>query len=196
MTEHITPELLIAAYANGYFPMGESKDSSEIFWYHPERRGIIPLDDFRVPKSLQKLLKHNPFTITTDTAFREVLHGCAARDSSWINSRIIELYCELYEMGLAHSVECWQGGELAGGLYGVSLCGAFFGESMFSQASSASKVALVHLVRLLKQNGYRLLDTQYVNDHLKQFGVIEIPREEYMELLQQALNVGPQNAFV
>lgn len=187
----ITPELLLNAYANGYFPMADSKDAKELDWYCPEERGIIPLSDFHIPKSLAKFLKQHPFTLTTDKAFREVMQACADREETWINDEIIDLYCTLHEMGFAHSVECWEGEKLSGGLYGVALAGAFFGESMFSKTSGASKVALVHLVGLLKNAGYTLLDTQYVNDYLKQFGVVEIAKEEYLTLLRKALSSPP-----
>lgn len=193
----ITAEQLLTAYANGYFPMAESREASELRWYHPEQRGIIPLEAFHVPKSLAKFLRKNPFTFTTDRAFPEVIRACAdtERDGTWINDDIIALYCELHERGFAHSVECWKDDLLVGGLYGVALQGAFFGESMFSRASNASKAALVHLVELLKKAGYALLDTQFTNDHLQQFGVIEIPREEYMERLEIALQKIPLSCW-
>lgn len=191
----LTAETLLDAYANGYFPMAESKEATELHWFHPELRGILPLDDFHTPKSLQKFLRKAPYILTTDRAFREVITACAERDETWINARIIDLYCELHAMGFAHSVECWHENELIGGLYGVALGGAFFGESMFSRRENASKAALVHLVALLKKTGYTLLDTQYTNEHIRQFGVIEIPREEYMEQLARALTITPR-AFV
>ncbi len=192
----ITWELLLAAYASGYFPMAENRDDPEIHWFYPEQRGIIPLDDFHVPQSLAKFIRKNPFEITTDKAFPEVIKACAERDDgTWINDTILRLYCELWEKGFAHSVECWRDGKLMGGLYGVALGGAFFGESMFSRATGASKVALVHLVQLLETAGYRLLDTQYVNEHLKQFGVIEIPREDYLKRLEAALAITPEACF-
>jgi len=188
--QELTPEMLLNAYAQGFFPMADSRDSKELHWYFPERRGIIPLDGFHIPASLAKFLKHSPFTLTMDKAFREVITACATReDGTWINDTIIDLYCELHAMGFAHSVETWNGKNLAGGLYGVSLGRAFFGESMFSRETNASKIALVYLVEYLKNNGYLLLDTQYVNDHLKQFGVIEIARAEYLEKLKAALSL-------
>lgn len=187
----ITPELLLNAYARGYFPMAENKESAELHWYFPEQRGVIPLTDFHVPKSLAKFLKRDPFTYSTDRAFREVITACAERDSTWINDQIIDLYCTLHDMGYGHSVECWNGERLVGGLYGVTLGGAFFGESMFSRATNASKAALVHLVKILNDAGYTLLDAQYVNEHLVQFGITEIPREEYLERLERALNSPP-----
>ena len=189
-------ELLLNAYASGYFPMADNHNTLEIHWFYPEQRGIIPLETFHVPQSLAKFIRKNPFEITTDTVFPEVIQSCAEReDGTWINDTILKLYCQLHEKGFAHSVECWRNGKLAGGLYGVALGGAFFGESMFSRETNASKAALVHLVQLLKSNGYHLLDTQYVNDHLKQFGVIEIPRDDYLQRLKEALAVTPQACF-
>jgi leucyl/phenylalanyl-tRNA--protein transferase len=191
-----TTDQLLAAYASGYFPMAENRDDPEIHWFYPEARGIIPLDNFHVPQSLAKFIKKKPFEITTDQAFPEVIAACAERDDgTWINDTILKLYNELAQKGFAHSVECWREGKLVGGLYGVALGGAFFGESMFSREENASKVALVHLVQLLKTAGYALLDAQYVNEHLKQFGIIEIPREEYLERLQEALKIIPQPCF-
>lgn len=191
--EEITPELLLGAYAKGYFPMAQSRDASELHWYYPEKRGVIPLDNFHVPKSLAKFLKKSSFTFTTDKSFREVITACATRDDTWINDKIIELYCELHRLGFAHSVEVWDNNQLVGGLYGVSLGGAFFGESMFSRATNASKAALVHLVSLLRNAGYTLLDAQYVNEHLMQFGIEEIPREEYLQGLEAALRIIPSS---
>jgi leucyl/phenylalanyl-tRNA---protein transferase len=195
--EKLTGELLLQAYANGYFPMAESRDAKQLYWFYPEKRGVIPLEEFHVPATLAKFLRKNPFTVTVDKAFPGVIRACAERhEDTWINDEIIALYCTLHEQGFAHSVECWENDMLVGGLYGVALAGAFFGESMFSKKPNASKVALVHLVKLLKNAGYTLLDTQYVNDHLKQFGVMEIPREEYLEKLQAALRVTPQNHWI
>jgi len=187
---------LLAAYAAGYFPMADSRDATELYWYAPELRGILPLDDFHVPRSLQKFLRDCPYAVKVDTAFEQVIRACAnikteKRLNTWINDTIILLYCELAQRGHAHSVECWQDGQLVGGLYGVSLGGAFFGESMFSHVPNASKVALVALVERLKNAGYTLLDTQYVNDHLVQFGVQEIEKDVYLELLEKALNASP-----
>jgi leucyl/phenylalanyl-tRNA---protein transferase len=191
-----TADELLAAYASGYFPMAQSRDDPNLYWFHPEQRGVIPLDGFHVPRSLAKTLKKTPFTFTADKAFRDVIRACADRDEdTWINDAIIDLYCQLHDKGFAHSIECWKGRNLAGGLYGVSLGGAFFGESMFSRAANASKAAMVELVSRLRTGGYVLLDTQYVNDHLKQFGVVEIPKEEYLKRLEAALKIRPQNAF-
>lgn len=189
MPEPLTAELLLAAYANGYFPMATDRDDPELRWYNPKLRGIFPLDSFRIPKSLARLLRKKPFIVTSDTAFHDVMLGCAERDRTWINDEIIALYCELAQKGFAHSVECWQDGKLMGGIYGVAIGGAFFGESMFSRVPGASKVALVHLVELLRQADYALFDTQYSNKHLLQFGVVEIAREEYLKRLEVALEI-------
>lgn len=202
----ITWEFLLAAYANGYFPMADAQNSPVLHWVYPEMRGVLPLDDFHVPTSLAKFMRKSPFIITTNTAFPQVIRGCASgngeRKETWINDKIISLYCELAEYGFAHSVECWlknplddKNPTLVGGLYGVSIGGAFFGESMFSRSSNASKTALVHLVDLLKHSGYTLLDTQFINDHLTQFGVIEIPRENYLKQLRAALTITPKVCF-
>jgi leucyl/phenylalanyl-tRNA--protein transferase len=179
------------AYAAGIFPMAESADDPELFWVDPKYRGIIPLDGFHVSRSLRKTIRAGRFEITCDTAFEAVVRGCAApdagREKTWINDQIVRLYVQLADRGLAHSVEAWSGGRLVGGLYGVALGAAFFGESMFSRETDASKVALVHLVARLIQGGYRLLDTQFVTDHLRRFGAVEIPREEYRRRLAAAL---------
>jgi leucyl/phenylalanyl-tRNA---protein transferase len=187
----LTPAILLQAYAAGIFPMSESADDPELFWVDPTRSGIIPLDDFHVPRRLKRVLRRGGFEVRCDTAFAEVMRGCAeaseTRPSTWINDEILRLYRSLFEAGAAHSVECWLEGELAGGLYGVSLGAAFFGESMFSRASEASKVALVHLVARLRLGGYRLLDTQFLTPHLAQFGAVETPRARYHRLLAEAL---------
>lgn len=192
---NMTPELLLSAYMQGIFPMAEGPDSDDVFWVDPEERGIFPLDDFHVPKSLAKKIRAEKFDVRINTAFREVMRQCATptqnkdRKSTWINKMILSKYAELHDMGYAHSVECWQGDELVGGLYGVSLNGAFCGESMFHWVTDASKVALVYLVARLKVGGYSLLDTQFVTDHLSQFGATEIPRKEYRAKLKQALEI-------
>lgn len=193
--ETLDPETLLLAYANGYFPMAKNADDPEIYWFHPEERGVLPLQDFNVPRGLKRVMKEHDFTLTVDTAFRKVMEACAevtnARKETWINAAIIDAYTELHAMGHAHSVEVWKSSTLVGGLYGVSLGGAFFGESMFSRESEASKVALVTLVEILCAAGYMLLDTQYVNEHLKQFGVEEVTRKAYMTKLEKALNASP-----
>ncbi len=193
----LTPETLLAAYRRGYFPMADSREGDELHWYSPMRRGVLPLDGrFHVPRSLRKFMKDCPYELRVDTAFGEVIRACAdarsdKRTDTWINSMIIDLYEKLAAGGHAHSVETWHEGRLAGGLYGVSIGGAFFGESMFSHSAHASKVALVHLVERLRAARYLLLDTQYVNDHLRQFGVLEVPRSDYLESLEYALNASP-----
>jgi leucyl/phenylalanyl-tRNA---protein transferase len=187
----LTPAILLQAYAAGIFPMAEAADDPELFWVDPRRRGIIPLDAFHVPRRLRRVLRRELFAVRCDTAFADVMRGCAeaseTRPSTWINDEIIRLYSALFERGAAHCVECWQEGALVGGLYGVSLGTAFFGESMFSRATDASKVALVHLVARLRLGGYRLLDTQFLTPHLAQFGAIEISRARYHRLLAAAL---------
>ncbi len=187
----IPPDLLIKAYASGVFPMAESAADPEVFWVRPETRGVIPLDGLHVPRSLRKTLRRSRFDVTFDRAFEAVIDACAEareeRRSTWINPPIREAYVELHRRGHAHSVECWRDGELTGGLYGVSLGRAFFGESMFSRERDASKVALVHLVEQLNRQGFVLLDTQFTTDHLKRFGAVDVPRRRYEKLLEQAL---------
>ena len=187
----ITPEVLLRAYACGIFPMAESADDPNLFWVEPEMRGVIPLDGFRIASRLARTVRSNAFTVTVDRAFKAVIAGCAApkagRSDTWINQRIRDLYVGLHGLGHAHSVEVWQNGDLVGGLYGVNLGRAFFGESMFHHARDASKVALVHLVARLIAGGFELLDTQYVTEHLRQFGAMEIPRRRYTALLDKAL---------
>lgn len=179
---------LLAAYARGIFPMAEARDDPEIYWVDPEMRGILPLDSFHVPRRLQRSLRQQRFQLRIDHDFATVLSHCArSRDDSWINPAIERLYLDLFAHGHAHSVESWRDGELVGGLYGVCLKGAFFGESMFSLQKDASKTALVHLVAHLKQGGYSLLDTQFLSHHLQQFGAIEIDRAQYHGLLAHAL---------
>lgn len=187
----ITPDVLLRAYACGIFPMAESADDPSLFWVEPERRGIIPLDGFRISSRLARTVRGDAFTVTANRAFKAVMAGCAApqpgRDNTWINARIRELYTALHERGHCHSIEVWHDDQLAGGLYGVSLGRAFFGESMFHHARDASKVALVHLVARLIAGNFALLDTQFVTDHLRQFGAVEVPRRRYLTLLDQAL---------
>lgn len=187
----ITPQVLLRAYAVGIFPMAESADDPGLFWIEPEVRGIIPLDEFHVPKRLARTVSSRKFEVRIDTDFAGVIDGCAAsvddRPKTWINARIRKLYGDLFDMGAAHTVETWHDGKLVGGLYGVSLGAAFFGESMFSRERDASKVALVHLVERLRIGGYKLLDTQFTTDHLKQFGAIDVEQEEYLRLLQDAI---------
>ena len=187
----ITPEVLLKAYACGIFPMAESADDPALYWIEPERRGIIPLDKFHIPDRLARTVRSDAFTIVIDRDFDAVIAGCAqpaaGRTRTWINARIHNLYRKLYERGDCHTVEAYKDGKLAGGLYGVSLGRAFFGESMFHNERDASKVALVHLVARLKAGRYRLLDTQFVTDHLRTFGATEVSRPAYHKLLDAAL---------
>ena len=187
----LTPEILLRAYAQGLFPMAERRDDPALYWVSPEQRGIIPLDRFHVPRRLARTVKGERFMVTGDAAFSAVMQGCAepapGREQTWINDEILRLYAALHAGGHAHSVECWRGGELVGGLYGVTLGGAFFGESMFSRERDASKVALVHLVEGLRRGGFVLLDTQFLTGHLAGFGAIEIPRARYLVLLHEAI---------
>lgn len=187
----ITPELVLKAYAAGIFPMAEDRRDEQLFWVDPERRGILPLEAFHLPRRLARTVRRERFTITVDRAFGAVIRGCAenrpGHRGTWINDRIIELYTALHERGYVHSLEAWHGSELAGGLYGVALGGAFFGESMFQRRRDASKVALVHLVGRLLIGGYSLLDTQFITEHLAQFGAIEISRGSYHARLEAAL---------
>jgi leucyl/phenylalanyl-tRNA--protein transferase len=190
----LTPQLLLRIYAAGIFPMAETADDPGLFWLDPEMRGILPLDDgFHVSRRLQRTLRQARLDVACDSAFDETVAACAAarpvRPSTWINDEIRRLAGALHEMGHAHSIECRQDGELVGGLYGISLGGAFFGESMFSTARDASKVALCHLVARLRRGGFTLLDTQFITEHLMQFGAIEITHEDYHARLAVALKV-------
>ena len=187
----VTSELVLRAYRAGLFPMAEDRSSDLLHWLDPPRRGIIPLEHFHVPRRLMRTLRAAPYQVTADTDFAAVLQGCAApqpgRTQTWINPQIERVFTDLYTAGYAHSVECRAEGVLVGGLYGVALGSAFFGESMFSTARDASKVALVHLVARLRLGGFRLLDTQFVTAHLAQFGALEIPRARYKALLTEAV---------
>jgi leucyl/phenylalanyl-tRNA---protein transferase len=187
----LTPELLLRAYAEGLFPMANQRDDPALYWVSPENRGIIPLDAFHVSRRLARTIRSGRFRVTSDTAFGAVMRACAApaqgREQTWINDEILHLYGALHASGHAHSVECWQGGDLVGGLYGVRLGAAFFGESMFSFVRDASKVALAHLVDILRRGGFVLLDTQFLTQHLATFGAYEIPRSEYLALLHRAI---------
>jgi len=188
----LTADILLKAYASGIFPMADSAESKELMWFDPPVRALIPLDErFHIPKRLQRIVRQAPFRMTLNKAFAEVMNGCAApakgREITWINAEILQLYNALHAKGHAHSIEAWEGEHLVGGLYGVSLGGAFFGESMFSRKTDASKIALVHLVELLKRHGYVLLDAQFQTPHLKKFGAYEIERENYLALLGEAI---------
>lgn len=187
----LTPELLLCAYASGLFPMANDRHDPTIHWIEPRRRGVLPLERFHEPRSLRKLVRRGRFEVRIDSAFEHVIEGCAqprpGRPRTWLNDELIALYCALFELGYAHSIETWLGPRLVGGLYGVSLGAAFFGESMFSLERNASKVALSVLVERLRIGGYRLLDTQFVTDHLRRFGAVEISRDNYRRQLKAAL---------
>ncbi|ACI54825.1 leucyl/phenylalanyl-tRNA--protein transferase [Rhizobium acidisoli] len=187
----ITPEILLRAYSIGLFPMAESADDPEIFWVEPELRGVLPLDHFHLSKSLAKTVRRKPFEIRFDHAFDSVIAACAeetsGRPSTWINKTIRSLYATLFDMGHAHTVEAWDGDKLVGGLYGVSLGSAFFGESMFSRRTDASKICLVHLVERLRERGFTLLDTQFTTEHLKTFGAIDVAKADYAVMLAAAM---------
>ena len=189
------PDQLLDCYATGVFPMGEGRDDPRVFLVEPDQRGVIPLDGFRIPSRLRRTVRGDVFEVRVNTAFDAVVEACAAaapgREDSWINAPIRRLYGELHARGCAHSVECWRDERLAGGLYGVTLGGAFFGESMFSRARDASKVALVHLVARLKRGGWRLLDAQFMTAHLGQFGAVETPQGAYLRLLKAARSITP-----
>ncbi len=187
MKKTLPSELLLEAYASGIFPMGI--DDGTIRWFSPDPRGILPLEDFHVPHGLRRALRRPGWELRIDTAFDEVVGSCAAREETWITPLIRSAYRSLFEEGHAHSVEIWLDRKLAGGLYGVALGGAFFGESMFHRVTDASKVALWHLVRILRAHGFTLLDTQWTTSHLEQFGAVEIPREEYLERLSAATGI-------
>ncbi len=189
--DDITPDLLLRAYSVGVFPMAEGRDDPDLFWVEPKQRGILPLDAVHIPRRLKRTIRADHFEMRVDTAFEDVMKGCASvaagRADTWINDRILELYAALHAQGHAHSVECWRDGRLVGGVYGVRLGAAFFGESMFSLESNASKVALMHLVARLSCGGFDLLDTQFVTDHLCRFGAIEIPAADYRKRLDRAI---------
>jgi leucyl/phenylalanyl-tRNA--protein transferase len=190
----LDPDLLLRAYSIGVFPMADSRRARDVFWVEPKKRGILPLDGFRLSRSLAKTLRADRFRVTADTAFGATVAACAAatpdRPDTWINGQIEGAYAELHARGHAHSVECWEGDQLVGGLYGVRLGAAFFGESMFSRARDASKVALAYLVARLRVGGFRLLDCQFLTPHLASLGAIEIGREDYVSLLDGALGAG------
>lgn len=186
--ELLPPDLLLNAYAEGIFPM--AMENGEIGWFSPDPRGIIPLDArFHIPHGLRRTLRKAPFEVRFDTSFREVMLGCAERKTTWINTLILESYGRLYDLGFGHSVECWQEGRLVGGLYGIAIGGVFFGESMFSRVTDASKVALVALVERLQASGFVLLDTQWTTSHLETFGAHEISRREYLKLLKRGVGL-------
>ncbi|MCU0825833.1 MAG: leucyl/phenylalanyl-tRNA--protein transferase [Tabrizicola sp.] len=187
--EEITPDILLRAYALGIFPMAERRDDPDIHWIDPRRRGVLPLDGFHLSRSLARSMRRSGFVITTDRAFADVVSACASREETWISHRIRDLYLSLHRLGHAHSVEVWQSGKLVGGVYGVVLGAAFFGESMFSRVTDASKAALAHTVQILAKAGFRLFDTQFLTPHLASLGGVEIPRAAYHRLLAEALEV-------
>lgn len=191
MSRSFGPQELLDCYARGVFPMGDSAEDPRLFLVDPDVRGVLPLDGMHIPRSLRKVVRSDRFEVRIDTAFSSVVEACAepyeGREKTWINAPILNLYSALHRMGHAHSVECWRDGELVGGLYGVSLMSAFFGESMFSRERDASKVALVHLVARLRKGGFQLLDTQFTTPHLAQFGVREVSRQEFHSMLEAAM---------
>ena len=191
LTIEITPQVLLKAYSCGIFPMAESADDPALYWIEPQFRGVLPLDTLHLPKRLRRTIRQDTFEVRIDSTFEGVIAGCAAsrpgRRSTWINKRIRQLYGELFRLGSCHTVETWRDGKLVGGLYGVQLKGAFFGESMFSREADASKVALVHLAGRLIAGGFTLLDTQFVTEHLRQFGTLEVPRDDFHGLLEAAM---------
>ena len=186
--EILTPDILLDAYRIGFFPMAESRDGP-LSWYSPDPRGIIPLRPGNIPRSVRKLVRDGRFEVRFDTSFEQVMRACAEREETWISEEIIAVYTALFRVGYGHSVEAWEGGALVGGLYGVAIGGAFFGESMFSRVSGTSKVALASLLTRLEASGFSLLDSQYITPHLAQFGAIEVPRIEYLALLENALEI-------
>ncbi len=187
----ITPQILLRAYAAGIFPMAESAEDNALYWVEPDERGIIPLDGLKISQSLRKSVRHGGFEIRVDSDFSGVISQCAARTadrkSTWINKRIVSLYSELHRLGCCHSVETWKNGKLVGGLYGVRIGAMFFGESMFSRVTDASKVALVHLVARLNAGGFKLLDAQFVNPHLERLGAVKLPKAAYHKLMEPLL---------
>nr|WP_280139610.1 leucyl/phenylalanyl-tRNA--protein transferase [Paramesorhizobium deserti] len=187
----MSPDLLLRAYASGVFPMAEDADDPEVFWVRPQKRGVIPLDRYHVPRSLKKVIRQHRFEIRYDTDFEGVIEGCATgtgkRARTWINEPIREVYATLFQHGHCHTVEAWREGRLVGGLYGVTLGRAFFGESMFSREPDASKVCLIHLIEHLIERNFILLDTQFTTPHLERFGAIEVPRKRYERMLEEAL---------
>ena len=191
----LTPANIIKAYSVGIFPMAENYSDQKIYWINPQNRGILPLGGLHISKSLRKTIKRKSFNVTYNYNFRHIIQECAKigsrRPETWINQEIMEAYIELHKIGYAHSIECWKDNKIVGGLYGIALGGAFFGESMFSHQSNASKIALVHLVAILKDRGFILLDTQFTSDHLETMGVIEISRENYLKKLKNALAKSP-----
>lgn len=187
MTQKLTPDIMLQAYASGIFPMAQTRDDPELFWVDPQFRGVFELDNFHISRSLARKIRQEPFTIRTNTAFMDVIIGCAGREETWINAPLLELYEQLHEAGHAHSQEVWEGNILVGGVYGLTIGAAFFGESMFSHRTDASKIALAYLVDRLRLGGFTLFDTQFITPHLASLGAVEIPHDAYHLLLEQAL---------
>ncbi|PIE16691.1 MAG: leucyl/phenylalanyl-tRNA--protein transferase [Rhodobacterales bacterium] len=188
MNNQITSQTLLQAYASGIFPMADSRDTPELFWVDPRFRGIFELDRFHISKSLARRMKRGHFQITVDRAFEQVVNGCADRTDTWINAPLFELYRQLHHQGFAHSLEVWDGDQLIGGVYGLTIGAAFFGESMFSRQTDASKIALAYLVDRLRLGGFQLFDTQFITPHLASLGAIEIPRHDYRKRLAAAIS--------
>lgn len=184
----ITPDLLLRAYSVGIFPMSEGREDPGVFWVDPQMRGIIPLNGLHISRSLARAIRAERYQVRVNADFAGTVQGCAARDETWINDQIFDLYEQLHAAGFAHSVEVWDGDDLVGGVYGVALAAAFFGESMFSRRTNASKIALAYLVKRLRYGGFQLFDTQFVTDHLLSMGAVEIPRSEYRKRLEKALD--------
>ncbi|MEM5519457.1 leucyl/phenylalanyl-tRNA--protein transferase [Sulfitobacter sp. AS59] len=185
----LTPELLLQGYAMGIFPMAEHRDDPDIFWVDPRLRGVFPIDGFHISRSLARAMRRTPFTVSINTAFSDVVTGCADREDTWINAEIFALYQALHDRGAAHSIEVWDGDDLVGGVYGVTLGAAFFGESMFSRRDNASKIALACLIDRLKRGGFTLFDTQFLTPHLASLGAVEITRDAYHKRLEEALEL-------
>ena len=189
MSDQLNAELLLQAYASGIFPMAESRDDPEVFWVDPVMRGVFPLDQFHISKSLARAIRRENYTVRLNSDFAGVVSACADRPETWINDQIFELYNELHNLGFAHSLEIWGDTDLIGGVYGIALNGAFFGESMFSKRTNASKIALAYLVTLLRNGGFQLFDTQFITPHLESLGAIEITRADYRAKLAEALQI-------
>lgn len=187
MTTTLTPEMLLSAYAGGIFPMAEHRGDTELFWVDPRQRGVLPLGDFHISRSLAKTIRSGRYSVTYDVDFNGVVHGCANRDETWINDMLADLYGQLHLARLARSIEVWDQGALVGGVFGITIGGAFFGESMFSTRTDASKLALAYLVDRLRAGGFGLFDTQFITPHLQSLGGIEIPRADYRKRLTKAL---------
>lgn len=194
-TTRLTPELLLRAYSAGVFPMSEGRDDPRVFWVDPEQRGVLPLDGFHLSRSLRRAILRHPYELTLDIAFEDVVRGCADREETWINDTIFRGYFALHRLGYAHSIEAWEGDRLVGGVYGVTLGRAFFGESMFSAETDASKIALATLVAHLRQTGYVLFDTQFITGHLASLGAVEVSRDAYRAMLAEALEGKPGEIF-